>query len=467
MPLLFVCGGRIRIASPALSKGRENTRVRSPRACSVAGARARRAYRPGSHIGGRRSRIGRRHRVGGHHDAAPAGTACKVKSRACWHFLPLLTANPSRPPCWAISSARQKPGARGTIAWPIFISRRPDCIHFTTHELRLIGCFWPTPRCVQGHLSATSSKRFVLTFATSTRSINTAPISPAFPRAAAASAASGRACFHGSADWVRLSSWSWAHMLCASWAPSAARRPFSAFCLSRLRMVFIPKAKSRESPGCGTHGIRTKGCFTSLMMPATAGKVLSQRMSTATRYATTRGGSSAGVLPDGGILIESAVASPDLVKDDEPRLCPIPGPDKPNELGREYENYVKLFVNPPPNTTPSGIGFQLPNPVESGKLVNYDDCRLTTGMMVDAKGPGYDGLLAASKSTPVPEWSSVVREWWLESGRQVDASGGRPVRWYFAELPVALFARKMFDDDKDGGRQSIQVVFLPWSKGGR
>lgn len=39
--------------------------------------------------------------------------------------------------------------------------------------------------------------------------------------------------------------------------------------------------------------IRTKGCFTSLMMPATAGKVLSQRMSTATRYATTRGGSSA------------------------------------------------------------------------------------------------------------------------------------------------------------------------------
>lgn len=42
------------------------------------------------------------------------------------------------------------------------------------------------------------------------------------------------------------------------------------------------------------------------------------------------------VLPDGGILIESAVASPDLVKDDEPRLCPIPGPDKQNALGREY-----------------------------------------------------------------------------------------------------------------------------------
>jgi len=73
------------------------------------------------------------------------------------------------------------------------------------------------------------------------------------------------------------------------------------------------------------------------------------------------------VLPDGGILIESAVASPELVKDDEPRLCPIPGPDKPNIRGREYEDYVKLFVNPSPNTTVSGIGFQLPNPEDAGK----------------------------------------------------------------------------------------------------
>ena len=173
------------------------------------------------------------------------------------------------------------------------------------------------------------------------------------------------------------------------------------------------------------------------------------------------------VLPDGGILIELAVASPDLVKNDEPRLCPIPGPDKPNDLGREYANYAKLFVNPPPNTTPSGIGFQLPNPDAAGELVYYDDCRQTNGMMAEFKGPGYDGLLAASKSTFVPEWTSVVNQWWDQSGRQVDASDGRPMRWYFADLAVALFAREMFDADQDGGRQRIQVVFLPWSKGRR
>jgi hypothetical protein len=168
------------------------------------------------------------------------------------------------------------------------------------------------------------------------------------------------------------------------------------------------------------------------------------------------------LLPDGGILIDSAVASPDLVKDDEPRLCPIPGPDKPNERGREYENYVKPFVNPPPNTTLPGIGFQLPNPEADGKLVYYDDCRLTTGMMVEAKGPQYDGLLGFDQGM-----ESVIKEWWEESGRQIAASDGRPVRWYFAELNAALWARELFDNDTDGIRQRIEVVFLPWSKRGQ
>jgi hypothetical protein len=168
------------------------------------------------------------------------------------------------------------------------------------------------------------------------------------------------------------------------------------------------------------------------------------------------------LLPDGGILIDSAVASPDLVKDDEPRLCPVPGPDKPNQLGREYEDYVKPFVNPPPNTTPSAIGFQLPNPEDDGKLVYYDDCRLTTGMMVDAKGPAYDDLLAFRQGM-----ESVIQEWWEESGRQIAASDGRPIRWYFADLEAAVWARELFDSDPDGGRQRIEVVFLPWSKRGR
>ena len=36
---------------------------------------------------------------------------------------------------------------------------------------------------------------------------------------------------------------------------------------------------------------------------------------------------------------------------------------------------------------------QLLNP-EEGKLVFYDDCQQKTGMMVEAKGPGYAGILS-------------------------------------------------------------------------
>jgi hypothetical protein len=76
--------------------------------------------------------------------------------------------------------------------------------------------------------------------------------------------------------------------------------------------------------------------------------------------------------------------------------------------------------------------------------------------MVEAKGLGYDGLLAFT-----PAMDSVIMEWWEESGRQVAASGGRPVRWYFAELGAAEFARELFDSDKAGGRARIEVVFFP------
>ena len=68
------------------------------------------------------------------------------------------------------------------------------------------------------------------------------------------------------------------------------------------------------------------------------------------------------VLPDGSIAVDTAAVSADLVKDDEPKLCPSPGPDHPggSEIGRDYEDYVKSIVNPD-NPTPRGWGYQLPN----------------------------------------------------------------------------------------------------------
>jgi hypothetical protein len=59
---------------------------------------------------------------------------------------------------------------------------------------------------------------------------------------------------------------------------------------------------------------------------------------------------------------------------------------------------------------------------------------------------------------------SVIMEWWDRAGRQIAASGGRPVRWYFAELGAALDAQALFDSDRYEGRARIEVVWLPWSK---
>ena len=58
------------------------------------------------------------------------------------------------------------------------------------------------------------------------------------------------------------------------------------------------------------------------------------------------------VLPGDTIVLDPAAISSDLVKDDEPRLCPAPVRDRrTNDLGLDYEIYIKSIVNPE-NLTP-------------------------------------------------------------------------------------------------------------------
>jgi hypothetical protein len=163
------------------------------------------------------------------------------------------------------------------------------------------------------------------------------------------------------------------------------------------------------------------------------------------------------VLVDGNVAIDLDAIPSIPANDDEPRLCPLPGLDKPGESGRDYEDYVKSIVNPV-NTTPRYWGFQLPNPTQGGKFVYFDDCQHATGMMVDAKGPGYARLI-----TFPPVKKSVAGKFLDQSLREVQAAGDRPVRWYFAEAAAAKFAIELFDT-YDRGRGKIDVEVLPWSK---
>jgi hypothetical protein len=167
------------------------------------------------------------------------------------------------------------------------------------------------------------------------------------------------------------------------------------------------------------------------------------------------------VLPGDAVAIDTRFLPNLPSKDDEPKLCPAPGLDKPSGAkGRAYEDFVKGFVNPPPYTTPTGIGFQLANPELGGKPVYYDDCQHATGMMVEAKGPGYAKLLTFT-------WGkeSLAEQWLDQSARQLAAAGSRRVRWYFAEPGAAEFARELFSNDRSGrGRGRIEIVVLPYPR---
>ncbi len=168
------------------------------------------------------------------------------------------------------------------------------------------------------------------------------------------------------------------------------------------------------------------------------------------------------------ITIDTSAILPDLVKQDEPRLCPAPKPDRPGsdrgktyeeDRARQYEDFVKRLINPPPEgPTPSGYVYYLPNPEQSGKPVSYDDCEWKTGrIMFEIKGETYAKLLTEHFSEENTE-DEILKQ----SARQIAASGGRPIVWVFAEKEAAQIVRKLLDTTGKG-RECITVVYIPWT----
>ena len=171
------------------------------------------------------------------------------------------------------------------------------------------------------------------------------------------------------------------------------------------------------------------------------------------------------------IAIDTSAVLPDLVRQDEPRLCPAPKPDRPGsdrgktyeeDRARQYEDFVKRLINPPPEgLTPSEHVYYLPNPEENGKPVSYDDCEWKTGsMMFEIKGETNAKLLTSRYGDLKTSTTDKILN---QSARQIAASGGRPIVWVFAEKEAAQVVRDLFD--KVGqGRQFITVVHIPWTR---
>ena len=157
------------------------------------------------------------------------------------------------------------------------------------------------------------------------------------------------------------------------------------------------------------------------------------------------------VLSDNTVAIDAAAVSSDLVDDDEPRFCPDTTKDKrTNDLGLDYENYIKSIVNPE-NPTPPYMGYMLPKVAGS---VAFDDCQRSTGTMVEIKD-GYAGFLDS-------DWGKafVARLFMKQAIDQVQAAGGRPLRWYFSQKVVADYARQIFSEKKE--LKNIEIKYEPW-----
>jgi len=172
------------------------------------------------------------------------------------------------------------------------------------------------------------------------------------------------------------------------------------------------------------------------------------------------------VIGDNKITIDTIAVLPDLVKQDEPKLCPASqldregsnrGREYKDDPARQYEDYVKAIINPE-GPTPTGYAYYFSRP--NGREVTFDDCQQKTGFVFEIKGETYSHLLSRSFG------ENIERDMLDQSARQLEGSAGRPIIWVFAEEKAADRAQKLFDE-KDKGRERITVLYIPWVRSNR
>jgi hypothetical protein len=162
-------------------------------------------------------------------------------------------------------------------------------------------------------------------------------------------------------------------------------------------------------------------------------------------------------LPDGTLFIDPnalpKIDSRSANDDDQPRLCPAPTKDQPgaDDKDRAYQDYISRFVNGV--ALPKGFAVSLFNPVE-GNEVHFDDCQRSTGVMIEAKGTGYQAMMEKKSEYP---WKGVVEKLLDQANRQLEAAGPRPVVWFVAEKKVADFIRDLFEKND----LKITVMWAP------
>jgi len=256
----------------------------------------------------------------------------------------------------------------------------------------------------------------------------------------------------------------------AQWLTLAGYAARFAGPVAALGMMFFPnRAGGRELEGEieGTGGLRyawTQDETTLRITDKTGKLVLAAGLDNQGMFRDSRG-EVVGRALDGQVVVDAAAVRKELPKpddeDEEPKLCPAPDKDKAGRTSakgdkdKDYEDYVKSMVNPE-NPTPRGFGVQLPDLTRGGVPVFYDDCQRRSGILIEAKGTGYAEPLLRSDFMK----EMFERDWLSQATRQINASGGRPIQWHFAERAAADDARELFVEKK----LNIQVIYTPWTE---
>jgi hypothetical protein len=152
---------------------------------------------------------------------------------------------------------------------------------------------------------------------------------------------------------------------------------------------------------------------------------------------------------------DAAVRAGAEARTDSPQLCPDPGPDVPHGASPRAIAYQAQIsaLNNPERPLPPGVAVSLSDPA-SGKPVVFDDCRESDGTMIEAKGPGYAKLLQSRYFSE----EVLPYRWRTQAAKQISASGGRGLDWFFAEEATASKARDVF---KEAGLTKIDVFTVP------
>ena len=155
-----------------------------------------------------------------------------------------------------------------------------------------------------------------------------------------------------------------------------------------------------------------------------------------------------------GLIVSAAALT--AADSDQPKLCPAPVKDRPGGAkGRAYEDFGKAYFNPG-NPTPHGMAYAFFDS-KSGNMVIIDDCQQKTGILGEYKGPGYAEHIRKRDGV----WDGMRGGLLDQAERQVNAAGGRPLTWLFAERGAANAVRAIL---KPKYEDRIRVICLPWTR---